>query len=39
MHLALKKGTNNFITLAILVEFFVNALFHDIKIPTVNMKV
>jgi hypothetical protein len=39
MHLALKKGTNSFHTLANLVEFFVISLFHETKIPTVDMKV
>jgi hypothetical protein len=39
MHPALKKGTKISITLAILVGFFVIALFHEIIIPTVNMKV
>jgi hypothetical protein len=39
IHPALEKGTIFFITLAILVEFFVILLFHETKIPTVDMKV
>jgi hypothetical protein len=39
MHHALKKDKKNSITLAILVEFFVISLFHETKIPTVDMKV
>jgi hypothetical protein len=39
MHLALKKGTKISIALAILVEFFVISLFHETKIPIVDMKV
>jgi hypothetical protein len=39
MHLALKKVTNFSITLAILEEFLVYSLFHETKIPTVDMKV
>jgi hypothetical protein len=39
MHLALKKVQRISITLAILVEFFVISLFHQTKIPTVDMKV
>jgi hypothetical protein len=39
IHLALKKGTKISITLAILDEFFMNSLFHETKIPTVDMKV
>jgi hypothetical protein len=39
MHPALKKGTINSITLAILVEFFVISLFHETKIPMMGMKV
>jgi hypothetical protein len=38
MHHVLKKGKKISITLAILVEFFMNALFHETKIPTVDMK-
>jgi hypothetical protein len=37
MHLALKKGTKNSITLAILEEFLVISNFHKTKIPTVDM--
>jgi hypothetical protein len=39
MHLALKKGTKNPITLAILEEFLVNSIFHETKILMVDMKV
>jgi hypothetical protein len=39
MHPALKKGTKISITLAILVEFLVISLFHETKIPMVDMKV
>jgi hypothetical protein len=39
MYPTLKKGTKISITLAILVEFFVISLFHQTKLPTVDMKV
>jgi hypothetical protein len=39
IHPALKKGTKNFITLAILVEFFVISFFHESKIPRLDIKV
>jgi hypothetical protein len=39
MHHALKKVSKNSNTLAILLEFFVISLFHETKIPTVDMKV
>jgi hypothetical protein len=39
IHPALKTGTKNSITLAILVELFVISFFHETKIPTVDMKV
>jgi hypothetical protein len=40
MHPALKKGVQKIsITLANLEEFFVISLFHEPKIPTVDMKV
>jgi hypothetical protein len=39
MRLALRKGTKNFITLAILEELLVNSIFHLKKFPMVNMKV
>jgi hypothetical protein len=38
-HPALKKGTKNFLTLAILLEFLVISVFHETKIPMVDMKV
>jgi hypothetical protein len=39
MHLALKKGTKISITLAIFEEFLVISIFHETKIPTVDMKI
>jgi amino acid permease len=39
MHPVLKKGTKISIILAILVEFLVISLFHENKIPIVDMKV
>jgi hypothetical protein len=41
MHLALKKGTKifHYTTVAILKEFLVISLFHETKIPMVDMKV
>jgi hypothetical protein len=39
MHPALKKGTKNSIILALLVGFLEISLFHETKIPTVDMKV
>jgi hypothetical protein len=39
MYLALKKGTKTSIILAILVEFFVISLFHETKIPMVDMEI
>jgi hypothetical protein len=39
MHPALKKGTKHSITLANLEEFLVLSIFHETKIPRVNMKV
>jgi hypothetical protein len=39
IHPALMRGTKNSITLAIPVGFLVNSLFHETKIPTVDMKV
>ena len=38
MHLAQKKGIKISITLAILEEFLVNSIFHETKIPMVDMK-
>jgi hypothetical protein len=39
MHPTLWKGTKKSTTLTILVEFLVNSLFHETKIPTMDMKV
>jgi hypothetical protein len=39
MHLALKKGTKISIILVNLEEFLVISLFHETKIPMVDMKV
>jgi hypothetical protein len=39
IHPALKRGTKNFHYTTILVGFLVNSLFHETKIPTVDMKV
>jgi hypothetical protein len=39
IHPVLKRGTKISITLAILVGFLVNSLFHETKIPMVDMKV
>jgi hypothetical protein len=39
MHPALKNGTKISITLANLEEFLVISIFHETKIPTVDMKV
>jgi hypothetical protein len=39
MHLALKRVQIFSIILAILEEFLMNSLFHETKIPTVDMKV
>jgi hypothetical protein len=39
IHPALKKGTKISITLANLAEFLVISIFHETKIPTVDMKV
>jgi hypothetical protein len=39
MYLALKKGTKTSIILAILVELFVISLFHETKIPMVDMEI
>jgi hypothetical protein len=39
IHLGLKKGTKNSITLAILVKFFVISFFHETEIAIVDMMV
>jgi hypothetical protein len=39
IHLALKMGTKNSIKLANLTKFLVISIFHETKIPVVDMKV